>query len=398
MSYAVYLHSLDTAVPETSYEQSYAAERMAEWTADPKLRRLIRPLYRRSGIDRRFSVVPDFGSEDPAALFHVDGEGRLVEPGTAKRNAVYAKAARTLAASAAGRVLHKGDDIGPADVTHVITASCTGFTNPGLDYFLVRDLDLAPSVERYHLGFMGCYAAFPALRMAAHVCRADPEAVVLVVCAECCSLHMRMKADRDAMLGNALFADGAAAAVVSARPPDPRRRHLEIGPFSSALEVAGEEAMAWSIGDFGFDLVLSSYVPAIVGDGIRQALDPFLTLAGREAHAIARWAIHPGGRAIVDEVGRGLGLEPHQTAASYAVLRRYGNMSSPTVLFVLRDLLEEEDLAAGAPVGALAFGPGLTIEAGLFQVAGPVPGRARKEAGAVEHGAGGAGPEAADWP
>jgi predicted naringenin-chalcone synthase len=279
----------------------------------------------------------------------------------------------------ARRALESADGIRPEDVTHVITVSCTGFFNPGPDYRIVRELGLRPAVQRFHLGFMGCYAAFPALRAAKLFCEADPTAVVLVAIAELCTLHVRSSNDPDTILGASLFADGAAAAVVTARDLPLTRPALSLDAFETTLTPVGEETMAWNIGDRGFEMVLGSYVPHIIDDHITGALEPLLAgdaaLAGRPHAEIEHWAIHPGGRSIVDKVVTRLGLSETQALPARETLREFGNMSSATVMFVFERILglprvgDAADDGAGPGserVCAMAFGPGLTVETALL--------------------------------
>jgi predicted naringenin-chalcone synthase len=244
----------------------------------------------------------------------------------------------------------------------VVTASCTGFCNPGPDYHIINELGLSHATQRYNLGFMGCYAAFPALRMAKQFCEADPAAVVLVMCLELCTLHLQINGGEDSMLANSLFADGAAAAIVSARAPQENQSCFQLGSFHSSLILSGKEDMAWSIGELGFDIALSSYVPKIIGANIRDAVRPVLARGELELEDITTWAVHPGGKAIVDKVAESLALNQDQVAASRKVLRQYGNMSSATILFVLQEILQQQERTHHEEVCAMAFGPGLTVE------------------------------------
>lgn len=363
----VYLHGVATAVPDTAYPQSAALDVMKAWVGgDRRTDHLLHRIYRHSGIECRHSVVTDFAPGGPRGFFLDPGSGAFRRPGTAERNARYAAEALTLFPRVAARALEQAGGISPQDVTHVITVSCTGFVAPGPDLAIVRELDLSPSTERYHIGFMGCYAAFPALRMAQAFCRADPQAVVLVASVELCSLHLQPSCELDALVAGSVFADGAAATVVSARRPS--RPALRAERFTSGVAPEGADAMAWTIGDTGFEMALSSYVPRIVGGRARQAIQPLLETAGVRAADVRRWAVHPGGRAILDRVQDGLGLPAEALAPSREVLARYGNMSSATVMFVLERILEG-GAEAGEPVLAMAFGPGLTVDAGLFSVA-----------------------------
>ncbi len=352
---SVYLHSLETLVPEHSHEQASLALLLQERFSDERIRRLVGQAFRQSGIERRHMVVEDFFNCPP-----FDGEGQAT---TADRNAVYASESRKLAAALGEKILSAPGAPDRGAITHLVFATCTGFVNPGPDYYLVRDLGLRESVERYTLGFMGCYAAIPGLKFAAQVCAADPEAVVLVIALELCSLHMQIDEAPDVILGNTVFADGAAAALVTSRP-HPDRNTYRIEGFHCGTIPEGESAMAWSIGNRGFDLVLSSYVPKVIGAEIGS----ILRRIGVDPERVDRFAVHPGGKSILDRVITALGLQEDALDASRAVLRDFGNMSSPTILFVLKELLGRSE--AGDRVLALAFGPGLTIETAVFTIAG----------------------------
>ena len=230
---------------------------------------------------------------------------------------------------------------------------------------VAKDLGLPADVKRMHLGFMGCNAAFPALQAAYTACRADPDAVVLVVCVELCTLHLHVRNDPDTVMGNALFADGAAAAVVTARDVAVPGAALELVDFETTLAPVGEDELAWSVGDEGFEMILGTYMPRIIDDHVTDALAPLLRRTGLSVADIPQWAVHPGGRSILDKVESRLGLSAEQMAPSRAVLRDAGNMSSVTILFVLARLLQ-----TGTPghVAAMAFGPGLSIESALLRL------------------------------
>jgi len=373
------IRAIETAVPNTSLPQAAIRDVFA---AQPGLgrvaSRLLRTAFDASGIETRHTVLDELdGQAHPGAPRFYDREtGAILSPLTGVRNDVYAERSPELFVSAARRALDAAQGLGPDDVTHVVTVSCTGFFAPGPEYRVVRELGLRTSTQRYHLGFMGCFAAFPALRAAHAFCAADPRAVVLVVCAELCSLHLAASEDPDTIVASSVFGDGAAAAVVTARPAPPGNPVLDLDAFTTALTEVGEQDMAWSIGDHGFEMVLSRYVPHIVAENVRGALDPLLAPlpappgAGGDAagDAVARWAIHPGGRAILDKVQAVLGLSDDQLAPSRATLREHGNMSSATVLFVLRRILHGDDGVPehGDRVCAMAFGPGLTVESALL--------------------------------
>ncbi|MBP2376140.1 putative naringenin-chalcone synthase [Paeniglutamicibacter psychrophenolicus] len=367
------LRTIQTAVPPTILYQDKARDVFGAQPGLTRLgQRLINTSFDSAQISTRHTAVTEFTTETVAEnpLFFDAESGLLLSPSTKERNEVFVATAPGLYIESAQKALDACPDLGPEDVTHVITVSCTGFYNPGPDYQLVRALGLRPSTQRYHLGFMGCYAAFPALRAAKSFCEADPDSVVLVVCAELCSIHVRSSNDPDAIMGSALFADGAAAAIVTARPHS--GAGLRLDHFETVLTPVGEEAMAWNIGDEGFEMVLGTYVPHIIDDHIIGALAPLLALddsVGPDYADIEHWGIHPGGRAILDRVQKRLELSDGQLVPARRVLNDYGNMSSATVMFVLKDIMDEnlsKESASGQRVCSMAFGPGLTVETALM--------------------------------
>ncbi len=367
----VRIHALATRVPPVAYTREQASEVMqAHVEGRPATRRVIRSLYRNSGIEKRHSVLVDLARGEGEPLFLAADGTRLPTPGTGARNAVYAREAPGLF-EGVGRALLEESGFDPEEVTHVVTISCTGFFAPGPDLHLVRALGLRPGVERFHVGFMGCYAAFQGLKLARAFCLADPEAVVLVISVELCTLHLQFTDDPDDLIAGALFADGAGGALVSARPPrSSAHPPLLLDAFHADLAPEGADDMAWTIGDRGFRMKLSTYVPEILEANLPRVLGGVLERAGLTLEAIDWWAIHPGGRAIVDRAQGALALDDAQVAASRDVLRAYGNMSSATILFVLHALHRGGGLRAGERIFAMAFGPGLTIETGLLRVEG----------------------------
>ncbi|WP_218711833.1 type III polyketide synthase [Arthrobacter sp. BF1] len=369
----VMLRSLEIAVPPTILVQEQARDVFAAQPGLTRLgQRLVRTCFDSAAIDTRHTAVEemhvDFRGPDP--LFYDGASGLLLNPTTKDRNDLFATAATALFIESARKAVAACQGVAAADITHVITVSCTGFFNPGPDYKIVRALGLNPSVQRYHLGFMGCYAAFPALRAAKSFCEADPEAVVLVVSVELCSLHVRTSNNPDTIMGSSLFADGAAAAVVTARELPDGAAALELDHFETVLTPVGEDSMAWNIGDHGFEMVLDSYVPKIIDEHIVGALEPLLASAPELQNLpysdIRHWAIHPGGRSILDKVQSKLALSDEQLIPARETLRNYGNMSSATVMFVLKHILEQPAESERERICSMAFGPGLTVETGLF--------------------------------
>ncbi|MGA7206152.1 MAG: type III polyketide synthase [Specibacter sp.] len=376
----VTLRSLETAVPPTILIQAQARDVFAAQPGLTRLgQRLVRTCFDSAAIDTRHTAVAemsvDFHTDSP--VFYDGDAGLLLSPSTKVRNDLFTEESTKLFIEAAAKAVAGCAGITADDVTHVITVSCTGFFNPGPDYKIVRALGLNPSVQRYHLGFMGCYAAFPALRAAKAFCEADPGAVVLVVTAELCSLHVRTSNNPDTIMGSSLFADGAAAAIVTARELPVAGPLVVLDHFETVLTPVGEDSMAWNIGDEGFEMVLDSYVPHIIDDHIVGALEPLLAhapdLAAAPYRDIRHWAIHPGGRSILDKVEAKLELTPEQLVPARETLRNFGNMSSATVMFVLKHIMELPAEKAQESICAMAFGPGLTVETGLFTKVSAVP-------------------------
>lgn len=364
---SVFIHHIETLVPSATYAQEDigAALKRSVAKGDRRTEKVIHHIYAHSAIDRRASVVTTFLPDAPPGIFYDPATDTFLSPSTGARNALYTVTARALFAEIAATAL-AASGFAPERLTHLVTVSCTGFFQPGPDFAILQALGLTADVERYHLGFMGCYAAFPALRMARDFCRANPDAVVLVVCLELCTLHVQWTADMDDLLAGSVFADGASAAVVSAC--EPAGTALRLDAFASAIAPAGDTDMAWTIGDNGFAMRLSAYVPRIIEANVRGALQPLLDREGLTQSGIEHWAVHPGGRAILDRVESGLDLPVSSLAASRDILRRFGNMSSATMLFVLRELLVR-GAAVDDSVLAMSFGPGLTVETALLRVA-----------------------------
>ena len=360
-STGVYLHAIETAVPEHSYTQEFAHEFMRGlYDGKPKSQRLIDRIYPNSAIEKRHTVINDYGKDPSEYTFYPKSSDLKPEPTTKERNDLYISEARRLSRLASSKLLEQHPGV-REKITHLITVSCTGFSAPGFDFYLAKDLPLSPEVNRFHLGFMGCYAAFPGLKLADSICRADPTAKVLLVALELCSVHMQQKEEIDVIVANALFSDGVAAALISSNPEDSQGPNLELRSFTTRTAADSEEDMAWSIGQNGFDMKLSVYVPRVIEGNIAELIDAAMSSSGLSRKDVDIWAIHPGGRAILDKAAVALGLDQGAFAHSFEVLREYGNMSSATILFVLRRILQGD---AVGNIFATAFGPGLTLEAG----------------------------------
>ena len=362
----VLLHGIETVVPEHSYTQEFALRFMKSLLAntDQKLQGFLDRVYRNSAIEKRHTVIDDYGKDPSAHSFYPQNPQLLPEPPLQQRNDLFIQEANRLSSKAVGKLLTGLTGFDRKRISHLITISCTGFSAPGFDFHLVKKLGLSAGIHRFHLGFMGCYAALPALKLARDICRSSPQARVLVVAVELCSLHFQQKLDKDIIVANSLFADGVAAALISASPQDSKSSPLTLEGFATRTIDMSEQAMAWKIGQHAFDMRLSVYVPRLIQKNIGPAMQVLFGEMGIHKSEIDLWAIHPGGRAILDKTARTLELAPEALADSYAILKQFGNMSSATILFVLKRIL---DRPPGGKVFATAFGPGLTIETAYLQ-------------------------------
>ena len=359
------IRGLATARPEHSIRQSDAAEIAKQFLAcDPGEIRGLAALFRRTRVQTRGSVLLESGNggEPRQSFFRPAASPGDRGPGTAERMQRYAREALPLALSAS-RGAFDEDGIAPRDVTHLVTVSCSGFDAPGVDIALIKQLGLPATVGRLNVGFMGCHGALNGLRAAQSIGAADPSAVVLLCAVELCSLHYQYGNNPQQLVANAIFADGAAALVGQAEQgaTDGGWRLVSCG---SCLIPETEDAMTWRVGDHGFEMTLSARVPSLIEEHLRPWLEDWLGQSGRTLEDIRSWAVHPGGPRILTSVVAALGLPRDATAVSAQVLAECGNMSSPTVLFVLDRLRRQ---AAPRPTVALAFGPGLVAEAALIE-------------------------------
>ncbi|MGY4394941.1 putative naringenin-chalcone synthase [Sphingomonas sp. UYAg733] len=353
---SAYLNAIGTAVPSHDIHHAFIAW-ARERLADPRVAKLFDRMASRSAIGHRWSILPptgEGGSPVDADGFYADA----ILPGTAARMAIYADAAPALGIAAI-EALGAREKLN--DITHFVVASCTGFVAPGIDQIVARRIGLSPSVERLLIGFMGCYAAVAALRTARHIVRSDPAARVLVLCVELSTLHLQDVAEIEPLLAMLQFGDGAAAALVTGEPGG-----FVIGePFATTLPDS-EGLIRWDITDRGFAMHLSGEVPARIAAGLADPVFAQAATGGRDPAGIDGWAVHAGGRSILDAVEGALHLPPRALTASRGVLADNGNMSSATLMFVLARLLGGPPVADGV---ALAFGPGLAAEGFGFRSA-----------------------------
>jgi predicted naringenin-chalcone synthase len=351
---------IGTAVPHHGIAQADAAEIAMQYSCEtPAQERLFKSMYRRAGVDTRHSVVLETsdGSLSARQSFYT-----RANPTTRDRMRQYEDHAGALAVSAAHQALCEAD-VPPARVTHVITVSCSGFYAPGFDIALIKQLGLAARVARTHVGFMGCHGLLNGLRVARAFLAADPGACVLLCAVEMCSLHHQYGWDSDQIVANALFADGAAALVGLSEGRSMDSVYRVIASGSTLLDDC-EDAMTWRIADHGFQMTLSPRVPDLITRTIRPYLDGWLGEQGMRFADVGSWAVHPGGPRILSAFEEATGIDRAMIKTSHGVLAEYGNMSSPTVLFILDRLRR---IGAPRPCVALAFGPGLAVESVLLE-------------------------------
>ena len=362
---SVTILGIGTAMPPHAIAQSEAAELAKAFCCRTEEHaRLLPIMYKRTHIRQRGSVLLDAPGGSPLrqSFFPAFGGNGDQGPSTAQRMQRYAAEAIPLALAAARTALTESH-VAAEQMTQLITISCTGFMAPGIDVHLIKKLGLAKTVGRTHIGFMGCHAALNGLRVAAAMTEADRAARVLLCVVELCSLHFQYGWDTDAVVTNALFADGAAALVAAPTSLGTSGDAWRVAASGSCLFPDSEEAMTWRIGDHGFEMTLSADMPALLASCVRPWLERWLTQQSLTLRQIQSWAIHPGGPRILSTIGACLDLPDHALAASREVLADYGNMSSPTLLFILQRLRVSR---APRPCVALGFGPGLVVEAALL--------------------------------
>lgn len=364
MDKKVYLHQISTQVPENKYAQQDILGFLLEVdNFSDSQKQFLAKIFEGSAIRTRYSVIEDYSKKNDGFTFFSGTRTSPVEPSLVKRNTLFITESNRLALLAVNKLFAKLPAFDPQKITHLITVSCTGFSAPGFDFYLAKTLKLRSELNRFHIGFMGCYAAIPALKLAHAICQAQPEARVLVVNAELCTIHLQLTPDRDMMVGNTLFADGVTAALISACPEDREssidKNYFILETFISKYIADSETEMTWEIGEKAFDMRLSAYVPRLIERNINSLLLELLRKAGHERDSVKFWAIHPGGVSILNKVERALNIQPEDLDDSYAILRDYGNMSSATIMFVLERILSNN---ATGNIFAAAFGPGLTVE------------------------------------
>lgn len=317
--------------------------------------RKLKFLYRQSGIDQRFSVLPDYSRPVAEWKFYAPTENLEPFPTLEQRMAVYHKQAPLLSVDAIRDCLNHAHH--PKNITHLITVSCTGMSAPGLDLQVMELMDFEKTIFRTSVNFMGCYAAIHALKLADAICKTEKTAQVLLVCTELCTLHFQREATMDNMASSLLFGDGAAAALVM--HDEAGTQGLTIDQFYSEINPKGKRDMAWELSSSGFLMTLSGYVPELIEEDFAAIVANALKKESKTQENVSHWCIHPGGKRIVHAIHKSLGLTNGELQGSYDVLKEFGNLSSATILFVLKKLLQQKKIPK---LFGAAFGPGLTVE------------------------------------
>jgi len=360
-----FITAIATANPQNRFAQpEIQAFMLKTMTFQNGESKKLKAIFKASGINFRYSVLADYGKTTDFEFYPENGN---TSPSTRDRLEIFRRTALPLSVDACTKLFSNAPFIDRQRITHLIVVSCTGMYAPGLDIELVNALNLPTTIDRTAINFMGCYAAFNALKIADAFCKSDANAKVLVVCTELCSLHFQRDASDDNLLANALFADGSAAVLVEAGSES--KLKLELDGFYNDLARDGGRDMSWNIGDLGFEMKLSSYVPEIIRHGIASLTGSLLKKFKKSVSEIKHFAIHPGGKKILEAVEQELRIAPEKNSAAYKVLRQYGNMSSPTVLFVIAELMKDmttEDIDEN--ILSFAFGPGLTMESMMLTI------------------------------
>lgn len=354
MQEPAYVNIIETGVPPYDV-QALLQDFIPQFTASPEEREKLVQISRKTEIEHRYSVLKKLFDRDGSpheskdAFYHGD-----FSTSTAKRMELYKQEALPLISPVLENIFQK---VLPDQITHLIITSCTGFYAPGLDVDIIQKFDLDPTMERSFLGYMGCYAAIPALKLAHHIVLSREKACVLTVNLELCSLHWKRKASFDQQVSFLLFGDGCAASLISRRPEG-----LRIDDFYSQIIPETRHLMGWTIGDEGFFMNLDSRVSKCLLETLKQEESTILKKPPKD---YSLWAIHPGGRSILDAAQEALALPDAAMVPSRKILRNFGNMSSPTVMFVLKEFLD--DIGQKGNGCAMAFGPGLTLESMTFR-------------------------------
>jgi predicted naringenin-chalcone synthase len=350
--------SIGTALPAYKHRQQDIHHFMEMvFAMDTTENRKLKFLYHQSGIEYRYSVIPDYTRETGDWKFYPQTENLEPFPSLELRMQWFNKYAASLSVTAIRNCIN--NLVHTRDITHLITVSCTGMSAPGLDLQIMDLMDLPKNIYRSSINFMGCYAAIHAMKMAKMICQAERHAKVVIVCAELCTLHFQREATMDNIASSLLFGDGIAAALIT--NDEFAEGGIRLEHFYSEVMTKGKKDMAWEISSSGFLMTLSGYVPELIEEDFSPLVIRALEQAGIEKENITHWCIHPGGRRILDAIHKSLALQNGELKTCYDVLKQYGNMSSATILFVLKEMMKTS-LKKDQKIFGAAFGPGLTME------------------------------------
>ncbi|HEY2722288.1 MAG TPA: type III polyketide synthase [Chitinophagaceae bacterium] len=350
--------SIGTALPEYKNRQDDILKFMQlVFAMDNLENRKLKYLYHHSGIDYRYSVIPDYSCKINDWQFYPQTENLEPFPSLEQRISLFNTHAAPLSVKAIQSCIE--NHIESNEITHLITVSCTGMSAPGLDLQVMELMDLPKHIYRTSVNFMGCYASIHALKIADVICKQEKNANVLVVCTELCTLHFQKEPTLDNITSSLLFGDGAAAVLVTGN--DRNRTGLRIDNFYSEVITKGKKDMSWELSSSGFLMTLSGYVPELLEEDFSPLVTRSLEKAGMEKNEITHWCIHPGGKRILDAIHRSLAFSGDEFRESHDTLGEIGNVSSATILFVLKKIMQQKLLPSQKVFGA-AFGPGLTME------------------------------------
>jgi predicted naringenin-chalcone synthase len=319
-------------------------------------KRKLRFLYQQSGIKQRYSVLADYSKTIEDWKFYPQTENLEPFPSLEQRMTIFNKQAPLLSVDAIRDCLNHIHD--PKKITHLITVSCTGMSAPGLDLQVLELMDLGKNISRTSVNFMGCYAAIHALKIADAICKADKQSQVLIVCTELCTLHFQREGTLDNITSSLLFGDGSAAILLS--NDEDEHEALHIDNFYSEVIPKGKRDMAWELSSNGFLMTLSGYVPDLIEEDFEKIVDSALEKDSVLKKDVSHWCIHPGGKRILEAIHKSLRFTNGQLSASYKVLNEFGNLSSASIVFVLKEMLKEK--SSIKKLFGAAFGPGLTVE------------------------------------
>lgn len=349
--------SIGTSVPQYRHDQMDIMNFMQQvYAVNEAEKRKIRYLYNQSGIRQRYSVIPDYSAPIHEWKFYTPSENFEPFPSLETRMNLFNRHAPALSIDAIRKCLDHVHD--PKKITHLITVSCTGMSAPGLDLMITEMMDLDKSIFRTSVNFMGCYAAIHALKIADTICKSNALAQVLIVCTELCTLHFQKEKTVDNITSSLLFGDGSAAALITSS--DYNYAGIELKSFYSEIVPKGKRDMAWELSSTGFLMTLSGYIPDLIEEDLNTITNQSFERAKITKQDISHWCIHPGGKRVLEAVQKSLDIDESNLQSSYHVLNEFGNLSSATILFILKEMMQNKKAIRN--IFGAAFGPGLTVE------------------------------------